>query len=473
MKGLSFLRASAAALVLALASAPVVVAQDVGTIQKVIQQDFRGPVNVTTRTTGQVLTWNGVAWIASTVSGGGASINPTTSIITIGEGLGAVSQIVGPSDHALTIFSGNTNGVILSGGANGQLEVQSNQVNVLCNGTFGVQTDGSSAYFLQTSNNDVVVNASGSLLAQNATHGFLYAPRCATGAPSGVPQAFTGAGALVIGGDHHLWAELTPGSFAQVDAGGSVGTLAQVLANGTDVGGHSITSSGTITTSKPPLNLAQTWNNSATTFQGLVENVTNTASASLSNLLDLQVGGSSVHTVYATGETTIFTNTAGNPGLYVQTPGGFSIPGGVYNQVDLGVVDTTTAASGVGASIAFGTNMFTGSHWAGAIGVFYDGSSSDNAYLSLGTSNAGNVVERWRVTASTSNVLQSNGAGTIATTGNSNLTLNVGSGEIDFECAALTTGANAILTNNAPGSVTTWCPIKINGTVCWFLVSHN
>jgi len=50
---------------------------------------------------------------------------------------------------------------------------------------------------------------------------------------------------------------------------------------------------GTITTSQPVINATQTWNASGVTFTGLFLNVTNTASASDSLLMDLQIGGSS------------------------------------------------------------------------------------------------------------------------------------------------------------------------------------
>ena len=55
---------------------------------------------------------------------------------------------------------------------------------------------------------------------------------------------------------------------------------------------------GTLTASAPVLDLAQTWNNSGVTFTGLRLNVTNTASAALSALLDLQVNGSSHFAVW-------------------------------------------------------------------------------------------------------------------------------------------------------------------------------
>jgi len=57
----------------------------------------------------------------------------------------------------------------------------------------------------------------------------------------------------------------------------------------------------TVTTDAPIINLSQTWNNAATTFTGLKLNVTNTASAGDSKLLDLQSGGTSKLFVTNTG----------------------------------------------------------------------------------------------------------------------------------------------------------------------------
>jgi hypothetical protein len=47
----------------------------------------------------------------------------------------------------------------------------------------------------------------------------------------------------------------------------------------------------TVTTSNPVLSLAQTWNAGGVTFTGLLFNATDTASATASNLLELQLGG--------------------------------------------------------------------------------------------------------------------------------------------------------------------------------------
>jgi len=61
----------------------------------------------------------------------------------------------------------------------------------------------------------------------------------------------------------------------------------------------------TVTTSKPLIDMAQTWNAGGVTFTGLKANFTDTASASASKLLDLQIGGSSKLSVGKTGALTI------------------------------------------------------------------------------------------------------------------------------------------------------------------------
>lgn len=62
-----------------------------------------------------------------------------------------------------------------------------------------------------------------------------------------------------------------------------------------------IPSGQTVTTSSPLLDLAQTWNAGGVTFTGLAFNVTDTASASASLLLNLQVGGASRFSVRKDG----------------------------------------------------------------------------------------------------------------------------------------------------------------------------
>jgi hypothetical protein len=94
--------------------------------------------------------------------------------------------------------------------------------------------------------------------------------------------------------------------------GGDSGLTYDDTAGALTVGGK------TATTDSPVLNLSQTWNNAATTFTGLKLNVTDTASAAGSNLLDLQVGGTSLFKVNNNGSINIYT-------VGTNTPTGFGI----------------------------------------------------------------------------------------------------------------------------------------------------
>jgi hypothetical protein len=73
-------------------------------------------------------------------------------------------------------------------------------------------------------------------------------------------------------------------------------------------GGLPLSGTGaTVTTSQPLLDLTQTWNDAGVTFTGLKSNITDTASAAASLLLDVQVGGASKFKVGKTGALTIAT----------------------------------------------------------------------------------------------------------------------------------------------------------------------
>lgn len=58
---------------------------------------------------------------------------------------------------------------------------------------------------------------------------------------------------------------------------------------------------GAITASRPSINVAQTWNNAGVPFEADVVNVTNTASAAASNVIHRKVGGSTVFRVQRDG----------------------------------------------------------------------------------------------------------------------------------------------------------------------------
>ena len=75
-------------------------------------------------------------------------------------------------------------------------------------------------------------------------------------------------------------------------------TVQQIITAATGATG---TNGETVTTSKPRADLTQTWNNVSTTFTGVKFNVTDTASAAASLLMDLQVGGASRFSVSKEG----------------------------------------------------------------------------------------------------------------------------------------------------------------------------
>ena len=170
----------------------------------------------------------------------------------------------------------------------------------------------------------------------------------------------TGTVALVAGSN-----QAVQYNSAGANAGDS-GLLYDATTGSLTVGGK------TVTTAAPVINLSQTWNNAATTFTGLKLNVTNTASAAGSNLLDLQVNGTSQFRVGSSGGVV----SAGSITAPGNGFGGISLgPGTAYGASQLNVssnfgllTDNGTPAFGwdgslaylPGGQIGFGTSIFTG-----------------------------------------------------------------------------------------------------------------
>lgn len=75
---------------------------------------------------------------------------------------------------------------------------------------------------------------------------------------------------------------------------------------------------GTLTANAPSISITETWNNAAVAFTGIQSNITNTASASTSNIIDLQVDGISKFTQDYTGRTYIQRQVADNAPLIVE-----------------------------------------------------------------------------------------------------------------------------------------------------------
>ena len=87
-----------------------------------------------------------------------------------------------------------------------------------------------------------------------------------------------------------------------VQSGGNVKATIQQIT--TAVTGATGTNGETVTTSKPRLDLTQTWNAGGTTFTGLKFNATDTASAAASNLMVLQTNGANRFAVTPSGSIT-------------------------------------------------------------------------------------------------------------------------------------------------------------------------
>lgn len=116
-----------------------------------------------------------MAWYSGTVDGSSADTNVSrVGAGILGIGTGAQASAAGTL-RVTTVQAPSSTALSLGGNATTRMQL--------------------------TSAGNVVTNATGSNLAQNATDGFLYVPVCATGAPSGTPTSVTGATALVAQGD--------------------------------------------------------------------------------------------------------------------------------------------------------------------------------------------------------------------------------------------------------------------------------
>ncbi len=132
----------------------------------------------------------------------------------------------------------------------------------------------------------------------------------------------------------------------------ALGTIGQLWTNdGVDPSWSNTIARGTVTTSQP-WSFTQTWNAGAVTFAGLVENITNTASAAASTLLDLQVGGVSQFAVTRAGA---FTSTGnGVVGGTLQVTGNTTLTGttlltgaATFTVAPASINGLTTAGNGI------------------------------------------------------------------------------------------------------------------------------
>lgn len=106
---------------------------------------------------------------------------------------------------------------------------------------------------------------------------------------------------------------------------------------------------GTLTASAPVLDLAQTWNNAGVTFTGLRLNITDTASAAASNLLEIQVGGVTRMMLKKSG--TLHLGQFTNSGFYTPAPAWHGSTAGLLAATNLAIgssLDTILERGGAG-----------------------------------------------------------------------------------------------------------------------------
>jgi hypothetical protein len=204
--------------------------------------------------------------------------------------------------------------------------------------------------------------------------------------------------------------------------------------------------SGTITADAPVLNLTQTWNNAAVVFTGIKLNVTETASANGSFLLDLQRGGVSRFAVYNTGQINFH---GGQYALIFKDTGSTTIRGGVdfwptqdgfgffgSNLVSVNFFNTTVAR--LASGIAFGWASGSPATTAFDVTLFRDAAS----VLALRTSTTAQTFRVYRTFTDASNherlsLNWSNSTAIVATEGAGTGTR----GNLAFGTAALATSA--------------------------------
>jgi hypothetical protein len=186
------------------------------------------------------------------------------------------------------------------------------------------------------------------LASSNNVSGTLSAANGGTGVNNGT-NTITLGGSLTTSGAFATTLTVTGATNVTLPTTGTLAILgSNTFTNNQTItevaGGSGLTITGaTQTASNPVLNLTQTWNNSGITFTGIKLNVTNTASATSSLLIDLQVGGTSQLNLTSAGALT----TAGSV-----------IAGGTAQLGWSGKTRMTSAASG---SLTFSNSALTNS----------------------------------------------------------------------------------------------------------------
>ena len=159
-----------------------------------------------------------------------------------------------------------------------------------------------------------------------------------------------------------------------------------------------VVTGATVTTSKPILDLSQTWNNAAVTFTGVKVNITNTASAAASQVADFQIDGNTLVSIQKGGQIRSRNGTS-VAFLYMRFPDFFASPMFGLTKADnetsyAFLVDTYT---GIGNVRIGSTGAYT---WANA-GTFTANPTLD---LAMFRDAAGVLAQRNGTNAQTSRI---------------------------------------------------------------------
>lgn len=325
-----FLPALLAALIVA--QPALVHADNVGAIQGQITQSHGAPVNVSgAPTNGQVLTFNATTgtWVAGAAGGG----ETWAQTLALGASSGGTSPTITAGDVMIFASSG---AAAVSGANTGKLRYNS------ATQTFQVSLNGAAYTDMATgtvtlqgayNGGNTISTTSAIAVTNNAANNnsLLTLGKAPAGAQSGDGLSVTlganasgNAGVFVSAGSGTPLIARSTGTASQalsVDAtsGTANGILVGTNASSTygirlsmnrgvgvlvdqAVGDPAISvTGGTQTTSQPVLTATQTWNAGGVTFKGISLDITNTASAAASRLLDLQVASSSVFGVDVNG----------------------------------------------------------------------------------------------------------------------------------------------------------------------------
>jgi len=264
--------------------------------------DVTGAANATSYRVGGTAGASGTGCITVTVSGGiatgcGTSYASQAANTVLGNGAGSSAA---PTALTMPSCSGSTNALIWTSGTGFGC-------NTLPGSSFtftGGITNSSGTVSLSTiAANSLLGNATGSTAGPVAVS----MPSCGGATQALSWTAGTGFGCNTIAGSSLTFSTGLTNSSGTITLGDSGLTYSA---------GSMTLAAGTITSSTPGLYVTQTWNSSSTTFDAPLKiNVTNTASASGSLLVDYQVGGSSKYNINASGQVSFSPGSSAAPTL--------------------------------------------------------------------------------------------------------------------------------------------------------------